>query len=119
MASGQVSVEAISAVVILIFFMVAVLFTSDYMGSQVSFLKKGCVQGGDCAKLVSALELVKTVPGNAQIETNIGSDANVYGNTISFGEQFCYFRGENISVQILAGNVRVSKVSGVVSIENV
>lgn len=116
---GQVSAEAITAAIIVVLFMVGVLASNWYMARQVSFLKDDAAQANDCGKLVSAIILVGSVPGNAKIETAIRSDANISRNTISFGAAFCTFSGAQISANLDAGEVRVSKVSGVVSVENV
>ena len=118
MGKGQVSSEALVAGVILVLFMVGVLIGNSLMAREVVFISEDASQSNDCSRLVSAIALVSTVPENAQIETTITSDAIISKNTISFANTFCHFSGAQISKNLGAGNVRISKVSGVISLEN-
>ena len=118
MQRGQVSIEAMAAAAMLLIALLVLLMQSSERSQKLEFLSTSGVQGAECSALQSAISTLQSVPENSEIELSITNDVNFSKNTMDFGGYFCSFSGNQINAQILRGNVRISRVDGVVSVSN-
>ncbi len=117
-AKGQVAVETLAVVIILLMALVLVLAVNGDKIAKLANLDSAEAQKTDCLRLQSAVSFVQNAEGNAQIETFTLNDADFSGNFIELSDYYCEFSGAEINAPLSKGNVRASKTAGVVSVEN-
>ncbi|MBI4210080.1 MAG: hypothetical protein HY544_01055 [Candidatus Diapherotrites archaeon] len=114
---GQISLEAVVAMALLL-----VVLAIVYIGVHGWDVEAGAVsdieaQKADCASLHGAMAFVRDQP-NAYIEVAISSDANLGASIIAMSGYYCYFYGPDVNARLVAGKVRVVNENGVVTVGN-
>ena len=116
--NGQVSLEAITAAILVLGILVLVIVQLNNWRETVDVQSGFSAQKNECARLQSSVSLVSTSEQNAQVEFVIHKDANVSGRYARFTDFTCDLGTNSGIANIVIGNVRVKKISGVVIIEN-
>ncbi|MEK6957977.1 MAG: hypothetical protein AABW99_03295 [archaeon] len=119
MPKAQVSLEVLVAVTILLFTFILMLVFANTQQQEAEALRAQLLEKNDCVSLQSAISLVNSVPENSRTQTTIFYDANIGKNTISLADYFCTFSGQEITAQLLRGDVLVKKEGGIVSVRNI
>ena len=119
MRRGQVSIEATMAAVIMLIALVLILSQSSQRTQQLEYLNTAGVQAKECLALQSAISAVLSARDNAEIRVDVLHDVNFTKNTIDFPDNFCHFSGNQIEAELSGGIIKIRKVDGVVSAENV
>jgi len=115
---GQVSLEAIIAMIILVLTLLVVVTQNNLRLEQNEFLQNTGLQKGECTRLQAAITLIQSNKENSQIELEIKSDANINGNFVNFEYYFCEFIGTHSYTELSKGNIRISQINEVLVFEN-
>lgn len=115
---GQASVEAFVATVFLVATLLIVLYSTFTMSSQSLPVLQNAWQKIECARLDFAISQIEGTVQNASAELEFADDFNILGEYISFGAEYCYHNGLKLQKTISKGRVRVSKIDGILDIEN-
>lgn len=115
--AGQASAEALVAAVILLITLLLVISQAGFMNEQVKALEANAVKEANCTRLVSAVNLVGGSELNSEMLISISFDANLANGYAEFAGYYCR-TPHIVSAALIAGNVRVRKSNGVLSVEN-
>lgn len=118
MRKGQVSLEAIIAIIILVLTLLVVVTQNNLRLEQNAFLEKSELQRGECTRLQSAVNLIQSNKENSQIELELKSDVNINTNFMNFQYYHCEFTGSHSFTQLTKGNIRISQINEVLVFEN-
>ena len=117
---GQVSAEAMASVAALLIVLLILYSQLSSRNAQIDSLGSSLQHRSDCTQLEDAIALAQESGANSRIEISMRSDANLSSGSLFFGGGYsCYIaRSGTLAAQLHGGNVRVSYVGGVVSVEN-
>ena len=115
---GQVSLEAITAIIIIVLTLLVVVTQNNLRLEQNEFLEKTELQRAECTHLQSAITLVQSNKENSQIELEMKSDANISKNFVNFQYYQCEFIGTHSYTELSKGNIRISQLNEVLVFEN-
>ena len=116
---GQVSLEVITAIILVMLTLIVVITQNNLRLEENEFLETSGVKRGECARLQSAITLIQSNKENAQIETEIKSDANINNNFVNFQYYYCEFIGTHSYTELSKGNIRISQLNEVLVFENI
>ena len=115
---GQVSIEAVIAVAILLVFFTIIATTQGTHDMQTNLLKEKLQKENECERVAGILSELFAQSGRTQITFQINEDANFSGQIITMGSTTCLSLSKIEDSQTARGFVRAKKVSETVSIEN-
>lgn len=116
--SGQVTVEVLAAVVILLMVFVGVLFFVLQKNSELDFIKTDYENQIVCQKLAGIISYIYSNSKTTEITFNIGKDANIFSNNITIGNYYCNFSGRAKPINLTKGNIKAVDVNGLVVLSN-
>lgn len=119
MLKGQVSLEAVIAVTLLMLTLIVVLSQDVGRKEQLDFFSTTEIQKNNCNRILSSITLVDATGNNSRIELEIGFDAKVIGNFIEFENYLCEYHGQLTDSSLVKGNIRIEKINEVITIENI
>ncbi|GEM_PF-2907650 len=117
-ARGQVEVEAIIAIILIMVFFVAVSLLSLYRKGEVDFLSRQASALDDCYKVATTASYFSASQGRDEIFLQVSHDMNIGGQTIYVDGFFCSFYADVETATLLRGTVRVFEEDNVVRFEN-
>ena len=119
MDRGQVAVEALAAAVVLVLTFVLVVIYTGSQDDKVSLIESGALAEHECKRLASAITLVESSEDSSEIIISLSMDSNISAGYINFDRYYCAVPGSMAQGMVSAGEIRVMKSNGVVTIENV
>ena len=116
---GQVTIEVLSAVVILLLLFVAILFFALQKNSETDFIKKDYENQIVCQKISGLISYIYSNSKSTQITFALEKDANVFPTNVTIGNYYCFFSGRAQPVNLVKGNVKAQDINGLVVMQNV
>jgi len=105
--SGQVSVETLVAVFIVLIFFGIVLVQASIFGSSEVLAKETFEEQNSCLKFSHLISQVYTEGKGSHAEIYLDHNAQVYsnGSVVRVGDHFCYFIAKTIDANLVSGNI--------------
>ncbi|MDO8538146.1 MAG: hypothetical protein Q7S21_04630 [archaeon] len=119
MIRGQVTIEVLAAVVILLLVFVAVLLFVLQKNIELDFIKTDYESQTACQKISGIISYIYSNSKSTELIFSIDKDANVFEKTINIDEYYCTFSGRAVPVNLKKGNVKARDLNGIVHLQNV
>jgi len=105
--SGQVSVETLIAVFIVLIFFAVILVQTSIIGSAEIVAKETFSEKNNCLKLSNLISQTYTEGRGTHSEIYLDYNARVYSKEkmIKVNETYCYFIARTIDANLLVGNI--------------
>jgi uncharacterized protein (UPF0333 family) len=118
MFRGQISVEMLVLVVIVLALFIIVFVSAGTISSSGKDFRETFSNRGTCINLAFALSEVYASEDGTIIEFDLDSDAQIVGSarTIIIGQDHCVFLAHTNDASLSAGKVTISKAAGIISV---
>ena len=107
--SGQVSVETLVAVFVVLIFFAIVLMQASLINSSAQFAENTFSQKNSCLKLSHLISQVYTEGKGSHATYYLDYDANVFATKriVKINEQICYFIARTNDTNLTAGEIGI------------
>ena len=116
---GQVTIEVLAGVVILLLMFVGVLLFALQKNTELDFVKTEYENQIACQKISGIISYIYSNSKSTQITFNIEKDANIFSANVTIGKYYCNFSGRALPVNLVKGIVKAQDVNGLVVLSNV
>lgn len=122
MGKGQVTFEAMLAVLIMLLAFAVVAAQANMRSEQIVTLESSWQQRSECLLLASAISMADNSSDNSELNVELSYPAEIRNTTIAFENYFCNFLGGNdgsADANLTSGTVRIRKEGGNLNVQNI
>jgi len=118
-ASGQVEVETIIGIIIVLFIFIGVIAITSLRNSEIEAISSISQNQKNCSELASIISYMSSNSNNSEITILLGSDVNVFADHLGISGITCDFFGTAAPSQLSKGNAKIFESNGVIYAQNV
>lgn len=114
---GQVSIETVFAVAIVLIFLLVVLIQNFTVSNSIGLVNSIYPKKGECLRLAFAISEVYFEGSGTQLTMNLENTTNIISSekSVKIGENYCSFLARAQDKNLSIGSVRIENISGMIN----
>ena len=116
---GQVALETLVGVSIILILLIFVLFYTVVNNTASETIDENYKNENRCIKIDSIIRSIEANQGGNEVFVDMDADMTITGGVVYIGQKLCFFRGNVANASLTIGKTRIYDVNGVIYFENV